>query len=352
MADKLATSKAAPAPVVKKPPEKVAPADSLNPDEQIVVKSKVKPKLPPRTPSPQPFMPAGANPERPKPPYVPTPRPTGKEPPPTATPTGIPAAAEKTGRIVDKVGKSGKEAIDWIGDKIATRAETRGSKSPYTQKNIMGSSAYGRYQFMPDTFDGLVKLAKPGDPLYGKTFKDYKKDPKLQDETMRVADVYYTDVLSRNKIPATDGNKYLSHFAGAENAIGILNLPTKTPLKDLYRDVKLKNGETIPNSFFTKNKFPEDMTVGDLRKWANAKMAEPPPEKKKQKTKESTVAETVETVKVMLETATTRDDVRRIKDYIDRQYTRHGLTDSVSFAQRNHLVEQVIKITGQRLLLA
>ena len=88
------------------------------------------------------------------------------------------------------------------------------------------------------------------------------------------------------------------------------------------------------------------MTVGDLRKWADAKIA--PPAKKK--TKESTVAETVQTVKVMLETATTRDDVRRIKDYIDRQYTRHGLSDSVSFAQRNHLVERVIEITGKRLL--
>ena len=326
MADKLATSKAAP--VVKKPPEKVAPADLLNPDEQIVVKSKGK---------------------RPKTPYVPTPRPTGKEPPPTAKPTGIAAAADKTGRVVSKVEKSAKQAIDWIGDKIADRAETRGSKSPYTQKNILGSSAYGRYQFMPDTFDGLVKLAKPGDPLYGKTWKDFKKDPKLQDETMKVADNYYTDVLSRNKIPTTDGNKYLSHFVGAENAVNMINNKSaKTPLKDLYRDVKLKNGETIPNSFFTKNNFSTDMTVGDLRKWADAKIA--PPAKKK--TKESAVSETIQTVKVMLETATTRDDVRRIKDYIDRQYTRHGLSDSVSFAQRNHLVERVIEITGKRRLLA
>jgi LysM repeat protein len=335
MADKLAMSKAAPATVVKKPPEKVAPADSLDSDEQIVTKSKVK---------------------RPKTPYVPTPRPTGKEPPPTATPTGIPAAAEKTGRVVDKVEKSAKQAIDWIGDKIADRAETRGSKSPYTQKNILGSSAYGRYQFMPDTFDGLVKLAKPGDLLYGKTWKDFKKDPKLQDETMRVADAYYTDVLSRNKIPTTDGNKYLSHFVGAENAVGMINnMPETTPLKNIYKDrtskdgttIKLKDGTTIPNKFFTKNNFSTDMTVGDLRKWADAKIA--PPAKKK--TKESTVAETVQTVKVMLETATTRDDVRRIKDYIDRQYTRHGLSDSVSFAQRNHLVERVIEITAKRRIL-
>jgi len=340
---------AAPAPTVKAAPEKVSPADSLDSDEQIVVKSKVKPNLPPRTPSPQPFMPAGANPERPKPPYVPTPRPTGKEPTPTTTPTGIPAAAEKTGRIVDKVGKSAEKAVDWIGDKIATRAETPGSKSPYTQKNILGSSAYGRYQFMPDTFKGLVALAKPGDELYGKTWKDFKKDPALQDATMKVADNYYTDVLSRNKIPATDSNKYLSHFVGAENAVNMINTKSaKTPLKDLYPDYKLEHGETIPNKFFTKNNFSTDMTVGDLRKWADARIAAPPAKKK---TKESAVAETVQTVKVMLETATTRDDVRRIKDYIDRQYTRHGLSDSVSFAQRNHLVERVIEITAKRLLL-
>jgi hypothetical protein len=186
--------------------------------------------------------------------------------------------------------------------------------------------------------------------LYGKTFKDYKKDPKVQDATMKAGDAYYTDVLSRNKIPATDGNKYLSHFVGAENAVGILNLPAKTPLKTLYPDQKLEHGESAPHDFFIKNKFPADMTAGDLRKWADTKMADPPPAKKK--TKESAVAETIQTVKVMLETATTRDDVRHLKDYIDRQYTRHGLTDSVSFAQRNHLVEQVIKITGQRLLLA
>jgi LysM repeat protein len=326
---KLATSKAAP--TVKAAPEKVSPADSLDPGEQFVAAKKLSSK------------PTVA---RPAFPHTPTPK------------TGIAAAMDKAGRAAEKVAsdavrlekgaeKAVKQGIEWIGDKIATRAETPGSKSPYTQKNILGSSAYGRYQFMPDTFKGLVALANPGDPLYGKTWKDFKKDPKVQDETMKVADNYYTDVLSRNKIPTTDGNKYLSHFVGAENAVGVLNLPTKTPLKDLYRDVKLKNGETIPNSFFTKNNFSTDMTVGDLRKWADAKIA--PPAKKK--TKESTVAETVHTVKVMLETATTRDDVRQIKDYIDRQYTRHGLTDSVSFAQRNHLVERVIEITVKRRIL-
>jgi len=356
--------KIAAGPVVKAPPEMVAPADSMDPGEEIVVKSKVKPQLPPRTPSPepfmppvaqpafphvpspQPFMPAGANPERPKRPYVPTPRPTGKEPEPTDHPTGIAAAADKTSRVINKVEKGAEE---WFGNKVATRAETPGSADPYHQPNIAGSGAYGKYQFMEPTFNGLVKLANPGDPLYGKTFKDFKNDPTLQDATMKTADKYYTDVLSRSKVPTTDGNKYLAHFVGAENAVNMINnTSAKTPLKDLYHDRELKNGETVPNDFFTRNKFPTDMTVGDLRKWAQHVISRNPEEKKK--TKESAVYETVQTVKVMLETATTRDDVRRIKDYIDRQYTRHGLTDPVSFAQRNHLVERVIEITAKRLL--
>lgn len=334
------------APVTKAAPQKVSPTDSLDSDEEIVVKPTVKPKLPPRTPSPEPFMPAGANPERPKRPYVPTPRPTGKEPEPTDHPTGIAAAADKTSRVIDKIEKGAEE---WFGHKVANRAETPGSADPYHQQNIAGSGAYGRYQFMEPTFNGLVKLAKPGDPLYGKTFKDFKNDPTLQDATMKAADKYYTDVLSRSKVPATDSNKYLAHFVGAENAVNMINnTSAKTPLKDLYPDRELKNGETVPNNFFTRNKFSTDMTVGDLRKWAQHVITRNPEEKKK--TKESAMHETMQTVKVMLETATTRDDVRRIKDYIDRQYTRHGLTDSVSFAQRNHLVERVIEITAKRLL--
>ena len=331
MAEKLSPvqkAKVAAAQPAKASPEMVPAADSMGPGEEIVTAKKSK------TPAVQ----SKSN-------QVPAPK------------TGIAAAAEKTGRVVDKVEKSAKQAIDWIGDKIADRAETRGSKSPYTQKNILGSSAYGRYQFMPRTFDGLVKLAKPGDLLYGKTWKDFKKDPKLQDETMRVADVYYTDVLSRNKIPTTDGNKYLSHFVGAENAVGMINnMPETTPLKNIYKDqtskdgttIKLKDGTTIPNKFFTKNNFSTDMTVGDLRKWADAKIA--PPAKKK--TKESAVSETIQTVKVMLETASTQDDIRHIRNYIDRQYIRYGMLDEVAFAQRSHLVERVIEITNQRRLLA
>jgi len=71
-----------------------------------------------------------------------------------------------------------------------------------------------------------------------------------------------------------------------------------------------------------------------------------------EKQKKQRVKETVNTVNTMLKTASTADDVRHIRNYIDRQYTRHGLLDQVAFAQRSHLVERVIEITNQRQLLA
>ena len=89
------------------------------------------------------------------------------------------------------------------------------------------------------------------------------------------------------------------------------------------------------------------MTVGDLRDWANTVIVRKP-----KKIKESAVANTIQTVKVMLETASTQDDIRHIRNYIDRQYIRHGMVDEVAFAQRNHLVERVIEITNRRRLLA
>ena len=333
MAEKLSPvqkAKVAAAQPAKASPEMVPAADSMAPGEEIVPSNKSKPPvvLPKRVVTPTPKI------------------------------TGIAAAADKAGDVVtktvqgaEKLEKDAEKAIkkgaEWFGDLVG-RAETSGSKDPYSQGNNRGSSAYGRYQFMPSTFDGLVKLAKSGDPLYGKTFKDFQDDPAVQDATMRAADLYYTNVLARNKLPATVGNKYLAHFVGAENAVGMINdMPETTPLTDLYPDRKLKDGTTVPNKFFTQNNFRTNMTVGDLRDWADTAIVRKP-----KKIKESAVAKTIQTVKVMLETASTQDDIRHIRNYIDRQYIRHDMVDEVSFAQRNHLVERVIEITNQRRLLA
>jgi hypothetical protein len=350
MAELLARSKTAPA--AKAAPEKVAPADSLNPGKKIVVKSKVKPGLPPRTPSPepfmppvaqprfphvpspQPFMPAGANPERPKPPYVPTPRPTGKEPPPTATPTGIAAAAEKTGGAGKKIG----QAYDWLANLVKGRESGGDYDIGYHYDPGTGkvgpdkrlSSAWGAYGFTKKS----IRSARDNDPTLNKPIEQWT--PADQD---RAFNINNDTNIKRMKDLGIDFAKHpeapsIAMFLGADGAA------------EYYKTGKFSK-DTLDSNGGEKG---VRKIIATRTKDALDALEMQKKQKEKQKTKESAVAETVQTVKVMLETATTRDDVRRIKDYIDRQYTRHGLTDPVSFAQRNHLVERVIEITGKRLL--
>lgn len=56
------------------------------------------------------------------------------------------------------------------------------------------------------------------------------------------------------------------------------------------------------------------------------------------------VAETVKQVKKMLESVQTKDDIVRIKKYIDRQFAHHGLLSETAMAQRDHLIERVTQI--------
>lgn len=58
--------------------------------------------------------------------------------------------------------------------------------------------------------------------------------------------------------------------------------------------------------------------------------------------------ETVKQVKHMLESVTSRNDIDKIKKYIDRQFTKHGLISELAFAQRNYLIERVTQIAAGR----
>lgn len=340
MAEKLAKTKPAPAPVaralpapipiVKAPPAMVTPADSMDPGEQIVTKSKVKPHLPPRTPSPQPFMPAGANPERPKEPHVPTP----------AEPTGIAAAADKLSRLEKGAETKVGQAYNWLANLVKGRESggdydigyhyDPGSGRVGPDKRL--SSAWGAYGMTQAAIDN----ARSNDPTLNKPIEQWTK--KDQD---RAFNYLNTANINRMKALGVDFAKHpeapsIAMFLGGDGAAEYYKTGK------FSKDTLDSNGgeKAVRKIIATRTK--DALDAIEMQK----------KQQEKQKVKESAVAETIQTVKVMLETAATRDDVRRIKDYIDRQYTRHGLTDSVSFAQRNHLVEQVIAITGKRHILA
>ena len=314
--------------IVKAPPEMVAPADSLDPGEEIVTKSKVKPHLPPRTPSPQPFMPAGANPERPKEPHVPTPK----------EPTGIAAAADKLSRLEKGAETKIGQAYNWLANLVKGRESGNdydigyhyppgsGSVGPDKRK----SSAYGAYGMTQAYIDNARKL----DPTLDKPIDKWTSAD--QDRAFQLGTASNVKRMSALGVDLTKHPEApsIAHALGPDGAA------------EYFKTGKLSQEAIDQNGGEKKLRAIIAQRTKDARDAIELQKKQ----QEKQKTKESAVSETIQTVKVMLETATTRDDVRRIKDYIDRQYTRHGLTDSVSFAQRNHLVERVIEITTKRLL--
>ena len=338
MAEKLAKTKPAPAPVaralpapipiVKAPPEMVAPADSMDPGEEIVTKSKVKPHLPPRTPSPQPFMPAGANPERPKEPHVPTPK----------EPTGIAAAADKLSRLEKGAETKIGQAYNWLANLVKGRESGNDYDIGYHYPPGSGgvgpdkrkSSAYGAYGMTQAYIDNARKL----DPTLDKPIDKWTSAD--QDRAFQLGTASNVKRMSALGVDLTKHPEApsIAHALGPDGAA------------DYFKTGKLSQEAIDQNGGEKKLRAIIAQRTKDARDAIELQKKQ----QEKQKTKESAVSETIQTVKVMLETATTRDDVRHIKDYIDRQYTRHGLTDSVSFAQRNHLIERVIEITGKRLL--
>lgn len=314
----------APVPATKAPPEIVAPAAALDPGEEIVAKSTAKPQLPPRTPSPQPFMPAGANPERPKEPHVPTPK----------EPSGIAAAADKLSRLEKGAETKIGQAYNWLANMVKGRESggdydigyhyDPGSGTVGPDKRL--TSAWGAYGMT----QAAINQARSHDPTLDKPIDRWTA--KDQDRAFNYVN---TDNINRMKSLGVDLNKHpeapsIAMFLGGDGAA------------EYYKTGKFSKEALDANGGEKKVRAIIAQRTKDALDAIEMQ--------KKQKTKESAMHETMQTVKVMLETATTRDDVRRIKDYIDRQYTRHGLTDSVSFAQRNHLVERVIEITAKRLL--
>jgi hypothetical protein len=130
--------------------------------------------------------------------------------------------------------------------------------------NIGGTStAFGVAQFTKPTFEGLAKQAGPTNPLYGKTFEDYKADTGLQREALRQLMDQNRQSLAKKGLPTTDPAIYLAHFLGATGASRVLSMPDTEPITSA---VSAEAMAANPNVF--KN----IATIGDLKGWASQKM--------------------------------------------------------------------------------
>ncbi len=122
-------------------------------------------------------------------------------------------------------------------------AETGGSPSPYTQPNKMGSGAYGKYQFMPDTWASIA-------PSLGLPFNIRQSTPDQQEQAMRALTQRNAQALGTSDPAAL----YLAHRFGAAGAKTVLSADPSTPIASLF-----------PPNWAQQNPDMQGATVGQFR---------------------------------------------------------------------------------------
>lgn len=157
----------------------------------------------------------------------------------------------------ERYGQWGKEANESVKKKIkldevdatqqafmdAVKSAESGGRNI---KNVAGSSAYGHYQFLKSTAERMARDPKNRNtPIYGKSWEEYKSDPGLQREFMKVATQDYSNIYQQNKIPVTGGTLYMAHHFGPNMAVKMYNAGPKAQMSDFYPEyVTKKNPKT------------------------------------------------------------------------------------------------------------
>lgn len=144
------------------------------------------------------------------------------------------------------------------------------------------SGAQGLFQFMPDTWAGVVKKARPGDAHYGMSFDQMRHNEKAQRSAANQISREYEASIRRNRMPDTATSYYLLHGHGPKG-VELYNNPDKQ-LKDIYdpyardRSGKIildKNGNPKKSIVYRQNpNFDPNQKVSDLIARTAAKMGE------------------------------------------------------------------------------
>ncbi len=200
-----------------------------------------------------------------------TPAPAAKAAPATGTTAAPPApgsreaAIEQMRRQTAPLSKSSNatSALGGTGTQPSLLDKIIHVESGGRNIGTTGSSAFGIAQFTKGTFEDLAKKAQPGNPLYGKTWEDYKSDVGLQREALAQLTESNKQILANKGLPTTDSAAYLAHFLGAGGASKILSMPDSTPISNAVSADAIKSNPSVFNNV---------ATVGDLKTWADKKM--------------------------------------------------------------------------------
>ena len=124
------------------------------------------------------------------------------------------------------------------------------SGNNYTVRNKIGSGAYGKYQFMPDTWAAVAQA----NPHLGLPFNMAQSTADQQEAAMRAFTEGNARSLAASGIQPTPDNLYLAHRFGVEGAKKVLSADPNAPISGLF-----------PAQYTQQNPDMSGATVGAFR---------------------------------------------------------------------------------------
>ena len=156
-----------------------------------------------------------------------------------------------------------------------------------------------------------------------------------------------TSFKSPTAAPATAGATTPTVSSLTSTPAKVNPLAATTPTAGKAEPVSI-GGQKIDPSDPLYSKIMQNAPAGSFKQYELPAYLDAAAKEKAAAMRKVAVGETVRQVKHMLESVTSRDDIDKIKKYIDRQFTKHGLIGELAFAQRNHLIERVTQIAAGR----
>ena len=136
------------------------------------------------------------------------------------------------------------------------------------------SSATGAAQFVDDTWLEAIRRHRR-DLIRGAARRkclELRRDPELTREIAAPVVEEYAAMLNKRGLPITPGSLYLAYFAGPAGAVALLSGAENADAASLMAAADA-TGRTTREKIVNANPFLKVLTVGDIKRWADRKMA-------------------------------------------------------------------------------
>jgi hypothetical protein len=162
----------------------------------------------------------------------------------------------------------GNGAVEAVVERIIA-VESGGDSNARNKR----SSATGAGQFLDETWLEMIRTYRRD--LVGsrseKQLLELRRDPELTRAVMTRLVAQNAAMLKQRGLPVTPGTLYLTHFAGPAGAVAVLSVSEHADAASRMASADA-TGRTTREKLVHANPFLKELTVGDLKHWANRKM--------------------------------------------------------------------------------